>query len=114
MNINNWEVLDFEDSKLYLKEEHEILIVDNKFNYERNIKNNEITDMSLVSNRQNLESNIVMKDENSFINKIIKTFDNKFYENLYNKYITYSFILLKPFELFYFELNKNELDQYIF
>ena len=34
MNINNWEVLDFEDSKLYLKEDHEILIVDNESNHE--------------------------------------------------------------------------------
>jgi hypothetical protein len=89
MNINNWEVLDFEDSKLYLKEDHEILIVDNESNHE-----------------------IKKQDNNS--KKESKTFDYNFYNNLYKKYLEYSFILLKPFEIFYNELNKKELDKYIF
>tara|TARA_B100001057_G_C22472532_1_gene803235 strand:+ start:285 stop:566 length:282 start_codon:yes stop_codon:yes gene_type:complete len=92
MNINNWEVLELEDSKLYLKEENEILIVDNELSYE--LKKDE---KKIINNR-----------ENNLIN-----FDYNFYDNLYKEFLEYSFNLLKPFEIFYLELNKNELDKYI-
>ena len=42
MNVNTWEILDYNDSKLYLKEEHEILIIDN----ENNKVNSEILSMT--------------------------------------------------------------------
>ena len=93
MNINNWEVLELEDSKLYLKEEHELLIVDNELNHE--IKKE---DKKIINNKEN---------------KLIH-FDYNFYNNLYKEYLEYSFNLLKPFEILYQELNKNELDKYIF
>jgi len=93
MNINNWEVLELEDSKLYLKEEHELLIVDNELNHE--IKKE---DQKIINNKEN---------------KLIY-FDYNFYNNLYKEYLEYSFNLLKPFEILYQELNKNELDKYIF
>jgi hypothetical protein len=95
MNVNNWEILDYNDSKLYLKEDHEILIIDNKIN--------KVNDDIL---------NITKEDYNN--NKIIKkTFENKLYEKIYREYLEYLFILLKPFEIFYNELNKKELDKYI-
>ena len=89
MNINNWEVLELEDSKLYLKEEHELLIVDNKLIHE------------------------IKKDDQKIILKENKLIDFDFYNNLYKEYLEYSFNLLKPFEILYKELNKNELDKYI-
>lgn len=96
MNVNTWEILDYNDSKLYLKEEHEILIIDNEINK----VNDEI-------------SNMTKEDYNN--KKIIKkTFENKLYEKIYREYLEYLFILLKPFEIFYNELNKKELDKYIF
>ena len=90
MNINNWEVLELEDSKLYLKEEHELLIVDNELSHE------------------------IIKDDKKNIHKENKLIDFDFYNNLYKEYLEYSFNLLKPFEILYKELNKNELDKYIF
>ena len=89
MNINNWEVLELEDSKLYLKEEHELLIVDNELSHE------------------------IKKDDQKIIIKENKLIDFDFYNNLYKEYLEYSFNLLKPFEILYKELNKNELDKYI-
>ena len=89
MNINNWEVLELEDSKLYLKEEHELLIVDNELSHE------------------------IKKDDQKIILKENKLIDFDFYNNLYQEYLEYSFNLLKPFEILYQELNKNELDKYI-
>ena len=89
MNINNWEVLELEDSKLYLKEEHELLIVDNKLIHE------------------------IKKDDQKIILKENKLIDFDFYNNLYKEYLEYSFNLLKPFEILYNELYKNELDKYI-
>jgi len=95
MNVNTWEILDYNDSKLYLKEEHEILIIDN----ENNKVNNEILSMT--------------KEDYTNKKTIKKTFENELYENLYKQYLEYSFIFLKPFEIFYIELNKKELDKYI-
>ena len=89
MNINNWEVLELEDSKLYLKEVHELLIVDNKLIHE------------------------IKKDDQKIILKENKLIDFDFYNNLYKEYLEYSFNLLKPFEILYNELYKNELDKYI-
>ena len=96
VNINNWEVVEFEDSKLYLKEDHEILIVDNESNHEIIKQDNKI---DVKINNSKMESEI---------------FNYNYYNNLYKQYLEYSFILLKPFEIFYKELNKNDLDQYIF
>ena len=95
VNINNWEVVEFEDSKLYLKEDHEILIVDNQSNHDIIKQDNKI-DVN--------DNNLKMENE---------IFDYNFYNNLYKQYLEYSFILLKPFEIFYKELNKKELDKYI-
>lgn len=99
VNINNWEVVEFEDSKLYLKEDHEILIVDNESNHEIINQNDKI---DIKNNNSKMEN----KNENEI-------FDYNFYNNLYKQYLEYSFILLKPFEVFYKELNKKELDKYI-
>ena len=93
VNINNWEVVEFEDSKLCLKEDHEILIVDNESNHEIIKQDNKIDKLN-----------------NS---KISEIFNYNYYNNLYKQYLEYSFILLKPFEIFYKELNKKELDKYI-
>ena len=95
VNINNWEVVEFEDSKLYLKEDHEILIVDNESNHEIIKQDNKI---DVKINNSKMESEI---------------FNYNYYNNLYKQYLEYSFILLKPFEIFYKELNKKELDKYI-
>ena len=96
MNVNTWEILDYNDSKLYLKEEHEILIIDNEINK----VNDEILNMT--------------KEDYNYKKIIKKTFENELYEKIYREYLEYSFILLKPFEIFYNELNKKELDKYIF
>lgn len=96
MNLSKWEILDYNDSKIYLKEEDEILIID----YEINNTNDEIYSMT--------------KEDNNNKKIIKKTFENKFYEKIYRESLEYLFILLKPLEIFYYELNKNELDKYIF
>lgn len=95
VNINNWEVVEFEDSKLYLKEDREILIVDNESNHK--IINQDVK-IDVKINNSKMESEI---------------FNYNYYNNLYKQYLEYSFILLKPFEIFYKELNKKELDKYI-
>ena len=113
MNINNFEVLDLEDSKLYVKEENEIIIIENQSNYE-NKKTNKLKNISNFPENKNLKKNIIMKNKKSVLNNLINTFDNKFYKNLFIEYIEYSFNLLKPFEIFYYELNRKQLDKYIF
>ena len=96
MNVNKWEILDYNDSKLYLKEEHEILIIDNEIN--------KVNDEILNMTKEDYNNKKIIK----------KTFENKLYEKIYREYLEYSFILLKPFEIFYNELNKKELTKYIF
>ena len=105
MNINNWEIIEIKNSNSDLNNQFDIVILDNKLNLESDKKN-----IELNSENSNIEKSIISKDKKL----ILTNFYDKLYDNLYNKYITFSFILLKPFELLYYELNKNDLDQYIF
>ena len=71
------------------------MIVDNESNHEIIKQDNKI---DVKINNSKMESEI---------------FNYNYYNNLYKQYLEYSFILLKPFEIFYKELNKKELDKYI-